>query len=330
MDKAAFTFIHKHWITASRACAAGCLVALCLTTACNREDMLSRDHVATVNGEKIYLDEYQQRLDTGKAQYKRRGLIGPSHNMKRLEEEILDAMITQKIIDLRARERGITVTNTELERKAIEIRSDYADNFFNLLISENVRYDDWKEELRNDILLKKLIAEDVNAGIRVSEDEAEDYYNEFHSRYKTEASVHVAQIVVRDREQAEEIKAALDTGADFAGLAAKVSIGPEAKSGGDLGPITRGIMPEPLDETIFRLPAGAISDVVQSPYGYHIIRIVDIQPPKSRTFAEAKNDVMAEIRARKEEAAFTLWIEGLRMKAEIKKEPTVLREKVKR
>lgn len=330
MDKTSRMFLKKILCPSGRACVAGTVIALCLMTACSRDNIFSREYVATVNGEKIFLDDYQKRLDEGAALYTRKGLVDESQNLKRLEEEILDTMITEKIIDQRAGELGISVSNDELENRIVEIRSEYGDNFFDLLISLNVRYEDWKETVRRDMTFRKLIAADVSAGIRVSEDEAEDYYNDARDRYRTEASVHLAQIVVRDAELAEEIKTRLDAGQDFGLLAAELSIGPEATQGGDLGFITRGIMPEPLDDTIFSLSQGRISDVVQTTYGYHIVRILEIQPAKNRTFAEAKNEVTAEIRAKKEEAAYMLWLEGLKMKAVIKKEPTVLREKVKR
>ncbi len=330
MDKTSFVFFKNILTPSGRACVAGTVIALCLITACSRDNIFSREYVATVNGEKIFLDDYQKRLDESKALFTRRGLVEESDNLKRLEEEILDTMITEKIIDQRAREKDITVSGSELENRVVQIRGEYGENFQNLLISLNVRYEDWKEFIRRDMIFRKLIDEDVNAGIRVSEDEAEDYYNDARGRYRTEASVRVAQIVVRDAELAEDIKTRLNEGEDFRLLASEFSIGPEAAYGGDLEFVTRGIMPEPLDNTIFSLPQGRISDVIQTPYGYHILRILEIAPAKNRTFAESKEDVIAEIRAKKEETAYMLWLEGLKMKAVIKKEPTVLREKVLR
>jgi parvulin-like peptidyl-prolyl isomerase len=88
-------------------------------------------------------------------------------------------------------------------------------------------------------------------------------------------------------------------------------------------------MPEPLDETIFNLPVNKISPVVQSPYGFHIFKILEIKPAKIKNFTESKAEVMADLRAKKEEAAFVGWLETLKMKAVIKKEVTVLRNKIK-
>lgn len=311
-------------------CLIGCMIVLGTLASCSRDDILSRDSVAIVNGEKIYLADYQHRLDMQKAFYARKGLTHPSQNLKLLEEEILESMITEKIIEQRARELHISVSNAELEKRIMDIRSEYGDDFLNLLVTDQIRYEDWKDNLRREIIFNKLIEEDVNARIRVSEDEAEDYYNDRKAQFKSEASAHVFQIVVREQARADELKIRLDMGADFSKLASEFSIGPEATRGGDLGFVGRGEMPDPIDDVIFRLHPGAVSNVIQSPYGYHIVKVAEIRPAGSLSFEESKQEVMAQIRAAKEEAAFTTWMEGLKIKAVVKKEPTVLREKVKR
>ena len=304
------------------------LAALCVLAACSRENLPQRKQVvATVNGEKIYLDEYQKRLNAQKGLLAAKALPESLNKRELLEEEILESIITEKIVLQRARELNLSVSDTELERKLLDIRKDYGDNFFNLLAQQNVRYEDWREELRKEMLWDKLVAADVNAQIRVSEDEAEDYFNDHPGLCKSQARVRAAQIVVRDREKADNAKARLENGEDFAKVAAEVSIAPEAAHGGDLGLIFRETLPETLDKTLFNLPAGKISPVVKSDYGYHIFKVTDIQPARTRSFSECKEDVMADIRAQKEDAAFTRWLDGLKLKAVVKKETQSLSQK---
>ena len=125
-------------------------------------------------------------------------------------------MITEKIMYLRAQELNISISAAELEDKIKEIKKDYGKDFSNLLAQENVKYEQWKEDLKKEMLLQKLIAIDVNANIKVSEDEAEDYFNEHRNNYKTESRVRVAQIVVRDLAKAKKVEARLNAGEDFA------------------------------------------------------------------------------------------------------------------
>jgi parvulin-like peptidyl-prolyl isomerase len=295
--------------------------------ACDKINIFSRPYVATVNGDKIYLDDYQLRLNQKKVLLPKDIMDQPDY-IKRFEEEVLDGMITEKIMDLRAKELNISISTAELEDKIKEIKKDYGKNFSSLLARENVQYEKWKEDLEKEMLLQKLIAMDVNANIKVSEDEAEDYYNERRNNYKTESRVRVAQIVVRDLAMAKKIEARLKSGEDFASVAARVSIGPEAKRGGDLGFIARQIMPDPLDKTIFSLPVNKISPIVQSSYGFHIFKVREIQPARIGNFSDVKEYVIADIRSQKEEAAFISWIEALKLKAIIKKKTNISGKKL--
>jgi parvulin-like peptidyl-prolyl isomerase len=305
-----------------------CLLLLCFIVACDKINIFSRPCIATVNGAKIYLEDYQLRLNQ-KMDMLPKDILDQPDYIKRFEEEVLDGMITEKIMDLRAKELNISIDAAELEDKIKEIKKDYGKDFSNLLAQENIKYEPWKEDFKKEMLLQKLIAIDVNAKIKVSEDEAEDYYNEHLSNYKTDSRVRVAQIVVRDLAIAKKIEARLNAGEDFTSVAAKVSIGPEAHRGGDLGFITRLIMPEPLDKTIFNLPVNKISPIVKSSYGFHIFKVLEIQPGRIGNFTDIKEEVIADIRSQKEDAAFMNWLEALKMKAVIKKEPNMLGKKVK-
>jgi parvulin-like peptidyl-prolyl isomerase len=306
-----------------------CLCVIFFIAACDKINFLSRPYVATVNGAKIYLDEYRIRLAQKKAMLPKNILAKEQSYIKRFEEEVLDGMITEKIMNLRTQELALSISPQELEERAGEIQKEYGDEFSNMLVKEKIRYEQWKEDLRKEMLFEKLIAVDVNARVHVSEDEAEDYFNEHQEIYRMEPRIRAAQIVVRDQVRAQQVLLRLTAGEDFAKVAREVSIGPEASRGGDLGFITRQIMPEPLDETIFKLPVGKISPVVQSPYGFHIFKILEIKPAKMNNFTESKAEVMADLKAKKEEAAFAGWLETLKMKAVIKKETTVLRNEIK-
>jgi parvulin-like peptidyl-prolyl isomerase len=307
-------------------CAFLCVLLPGLIIACDKINIFSRPYVATVNGSKIYLDDYQARLNK-KMQMMPADFLKQPDYMKRFEEEFLDSMITEKIMELRAKELNISLSETELENKIQEIKKDYGEDFTSLFARENVNYEKWKEEFKKEMLLQKLIATDVNARIRIPEDEAENYFNERRDSYKTESRARVAQIVVRDLAAAQKALERLNSGEDFAKVAADVSIGPEARRGGELGFITKWVMPDPLDKTIFKMPVNKISPIVQSSYGFHIFKVMEIQQAKERKFADVRADVIADIRLQKEESAFTGWLNELRKKAVIRKEANIKTKK---
>lgn len=300
-----------------------------IAAGCDKINFFSRPHVATVNGAKIYLDEYRLRLSQKKSILSKELLPDEPNYINRMEEEVLDSMITEKIMYLRARELGLAVSSGELEKRVNEIKKEYGEGFSGLFTGEKLNFEQWKEDLNREMLFEKLVAVDVNSHIHISEDEAEDFFNENREIYKAESKVRVAQIVVRDLAAAREAMQRLQAGADFFAVAREKSIGPEARHGGDLGWIVRRVMPEPLDKTIFNLRLNEISPVVPSPYGFHIFKVLEIKPAKIKNFGESKEEVMADIRAKKEEIAFISWLEALKAKAVIKKEYAVLRNKLK-
>lgn len=303
-----------------------CLFLSCCIISCDKFDIFSRPYVATVNGSKIYLEDYQAVLNK-KIQMVPEEFRKQPDAMKKFEEEVLDAMITEKIMHLRAQELKISVSDAELENKIQEIKKDYGDDFTRLFNGENINYEEWREEFKEELLLQKLIAMDVNARIKISEDEIKKYYHERRGNYKTDSGVRVAQIVVQDLATAQKAMERLKSGEDFSQVAADMSIGPEARRGGDLGLVTRWVMPEPLDKTIFKMPVNKISPIVQSSYGFHIFKVLEIQPVKERGLTDVRDDVIADIRMQKEESAFAIWLEELKKKAVIKKEANIKTKK---
>jgi len=295
-----------------------CVLLSFLIVACDNLNTFFRPSVATVNGSKIYLDEYQSALEKKIHMVPKEYWSQPDY-LKRFEKEVLDTLIIEKIMYRRAQELNISVSEAELENKIQEIKKDYGEDFTNLFQQENIDFEKWKKEFGREILLQKLIDVDVNSKIKISEEEIEDYFKKHRGRYKSEARVKVSQIVVRDMAKANKAMERLQAGEDFGKVAADVSIGPEAGRGGDLGFITRLVMPEPLDKTIFQMAVNEISPIVQSSYGFHIFKITEIQPAKDRDLTDVRDDVLADIRMQKEDAAFASWLAELKAKAVIKK-----------
>lgn len=311
-----FSFVKKHKMVLPLCCFIFCITII----ACD-----NKPYIASVNGSKIYLDDYRQQLARKKFMLPENFLKQPDFR-KRFEEEVLEGMITERIMLLRAQELNISVTDKELDEKVKEFIRDYGTNFSDLLAKENIKYERWKEDFRKEMIIQKLVEADVNAKIKVTDDEAEKYFNEQRSHYKTESRVRVAQIVVHDLSSAKKVEKRLKNGENFAAVAAEVSIGPEARNGGDLGFIARKTMPDTLDKTIFSMPINKISPIVQSSYGYHIFKVLDFKPGGNANFKDVKERVITDIRLQKENDAFRTWLEALKVKANVKKEKNMLGE----
>ncbi len=134
-----------------------------LIAACDEINIFSRPYVAEVNGSKIYLDEYQMRLDQKKTMLSKELLSDQANYAQRLEEEVLEIIIAEKIMNLRAQELGVTVSAEELEKKINEIKREYGAEFSSLFTQEKMSFEQWKDEIKKEMLFEKLIAVDVNS-----------------------------------------------------------------------------------------------------------------------------------------------------------------------
>jgi peptidyl-prolyl cis-trans isomerase D len=147
---------------------------------------------------------------------------------------------------------------------------------------------------------------------QVTEDEEKVYYQSHIDQYKLEDRAHVAHILFKtvgktDAEVAEIKKKAEDVlnkakhGGNFADLAKQYSEDTSKDKGGDLGWIVRGQTVPEFEAAAFGLPKGAISDLVKTQYGFHIIHVIDRQTARTQTFDEVKSTILAQLQQEKAE-----------------------------
>jgi parvulin-like peptidyl-prolyl isomerase len=275
-----------------------------------------REYVAVVDGDKIYLDEFDARLKA-KLNFLRKNASYGEAQIGKLREEVVNDSIDEMLMLKRAKKIHLKVEDKELQKKIDEIKSDYTGESFSRLFKTEKEFQMWREDLRKRLILENLIGREVNAGVTVSDDEARSYYKS-HSTERTAAeSVHLFQIVVSDRKSGEEALRRLDNGEDFSKVAGDVSTGPEASRGGDLGFFSRGVLPEYFDRVIFSIPSGKHSGIVETPYGFHIFKVIEKVPKKSADFESAKLNIKDRLKREKEEKEYERWLKNLRSGAVI-------------
>lgn len=278
----------------------------------------SEDAIATVDGVEIKVKDFTVKLRNAL------NLLGNTSGLKEedivnIKREALDDLIEEKVMLIQAEKLGLKVTDDDLKKRVEEIRKDYTgDQFAQVFGGEKVDYKIWSEELRKRLLLEKLIKREVSSKITITDDEAQAYYQSNRSRYYSEETVHVAQIVVPTREKADAVLKRIQAGEDFGTLAREASTGPEAAKGGDLGVFTRGVMPEVFDRIVFALVEGKTSKVVKSPYGFHLFKVLRKEKGRWIEFGEVKDKIKADLAKGREEQEFRKWLDALKSEAKIR------------
>jgi parvulin-like peptidyl-prolyl isomerase len=276
---------------------------------------LSKDEVivANVYDRKITFREfgnYLQRIG------KLKGSVD-AIQMQSMKKEYLLRYIERILFLKEAARKAIKVTDKEILEDIGNIMKEYPDNYSQK--SDWANKSLWKEEIRVQLMIKKLIHQEVHDKIEISVVDMKKYYKAHKEDFNREEMVRVRQIVVDTEKEANELRKKILSGKNFIKLAKKFSQSPDRDKGGDLGFFKRGQMPVEFDEAAFSLKKkGNISPVFRSDYGYHIFQLIGKRSAKKLKFNEVKDKIRDKIMQQREEEGFKLWFSNLKQKANIK------------
>ncbi len=208
---------------------------------------------------------------------------------------------------------GITVSKNELNAAIKDIKKDYPENVFhNILIRRYIDFEEWKEVLREQLLIEKIITIASASITPITFHEIKSYFDSHQSEHERSEMVEFRQIVTRSRDEADKILARLDNGEDMDALARKYSISPEAKVGGKVGWMSVGELDESMEEAIFSLPVGKRGSILKTLYGFHIFEVLAKRPAGYKSLPEAMADIESKLFRNKKESFYRGWLVELR------------------
>ncbi|WHE07352.1 peptidylprolyl isomerase [Thermoanaerobacterium thermosaccharolyticum] len=281
-------------------------LALTTLTSCG----VNKNIVAKVDDQVITLKEYQDSFNQVKTQIESdpqytKDIWNQNYNEQKfidvVKNSVLDNLILEKLLIKEAEKEKITATDKEITD---EYNSEKATN-------SNVT----KETAKDNVLVNKLI-DSWTKGVKVTDSEAEKYYNDNKSQFEV---VKASHILVSDEKTANEIYDKLKNGANFAELAKQYSIDTSTKdNGGELGEFPRGTMVQEFEDAAFALNSGEISKPVKTQYGYHIIKS---EGKSIKSFNDVKSSIITYLENNKKQDIFNQKSEALKKAAKIEKFP---------
>ncbi len=180
------------------------------------------------------------------------------------------------------------------------------EEYKNIFIEQSGKY------LLIDELQKQVLSEIV-----ATDAEVQEYYENNQSQFESDEAVHASHILVKTKEEAEDLLVQLQNGKDFAELAKEASVGPSGPSGGDLGFLTRGQTVAEFDEAVFALEVGGLSGVVETQFGFHIIKVHEKREAGVVGFDEVKDVIKDQLTNKKKSEAWDEFMKNLRENAVI-------------
>lgn len=289
-----------------------------LFPACDFLDNLKRNAVITIGNRKITDQELKRDI--------RRITMEMGISDQEVSQELdllVNKVIDKYVIMEYGQAKGITLSESELESAIMEIKKGYPENVFNeLLIKKYIEYGEWKEIIREDLLIRKIINNAMNDITPVSFDEIKSYFETHQKEFLVNEMVRFRQIVTKTKDEAEEVLKLLSEGKDMGELARERSIAPEAKENGLVGWIEKGDLEEPMEKALFSLAIGRYSGVLETNYGYHVLEVLEKRGAGMRNLPESIAAIEEKLLAEKKDTYFREWLKNLRgqIKIEVKQD----------
>jgi peptidyl-prolyl cis-trans isomerase C len=251
------------------------------------------EEIASVNGVTITRGHYDKEISRIQQQIIRSGRMPDMAQLQNLERMAVDNLINRELIWQKAKEAGFEVDEEFVQGKMGELKAAFPndDDYKAALRKMQFTEEDILRDLRRGTMIDKFLQEKFYQVAQVTDEEIKTFYDENQQMFQQEESVRASHILIKfdqdptDEEkkealkQIQAVKERADKGEDFAALAGELSDDPSAeKNAGDLGYFARGQMVPPFEEAAFAMEPGAISDVVETQFGYHIIKVVDKKP----------------------------------------------------
>ena len=280
-----------------------------------------RKVAATVNGKEIYLEDVDKEVDRLLSQHKEAGGTQTEKMKEQFRGSVLNYLIENELALQEAEKKGIKVTDKEVEKQLNQMKKMFSSEaeFNSMLEKQDIDIDDFKERLREDLLMTK-ITEPLYKGLEVSDEEAKDYYEKNKTSFQDPEKVHLRQIVLGTKDKAEKMLSKVKSGEDFSELAKKNSVDAMTRDkGGDLDWKTKQELPQEMADAAFALEVGEVSDIIKTQSGYVIVKVEQKQPAKQQTFEESKENIKQSLLEQKKSKKYKKWIAKLKKKAKIKK-----------
>jgi peptidyl-prolyl cis-trans isomerase C len=290
------------------------------------------DVIATVEGEKITHGEVMQGVQMNLMQMSKR--VPPqqlSQMYGQIYQNVTDTLVANILLTKAAAKSSLTINDAELDKEIalIEANAPEGTSLKDALAENKIEYSEWKEDLRKQMLVRKLVDEKTATVAAVTPVEIATFYQENADSFKSPESVSASHILLaftpedtdatkaQKKQSLEKIRADILAGGDFAAIAAEKSDCPSKKQGGSLGTFARGQMVPEFETAAFSQEIGKVGDIVETQFGYHLIKTTKHEPAGVRSLADVKDQLQDYLTGKKKQTALLAYIEELKAKANI-------------
>jgi peptidyl-prolyl cis-trans isomerase SurA len=285
--------------------------------------------IAKVNENIITQSELEERAVV-KLMAMQRNNVQPMPSREELMYEELERMIEERLLIDAGRKLGMKVDEANITKAIDDIKRNNGlgdGDLEKMLQAESKTVEEYRNNIHNQILVSKVVSFEVRKHVDVNKEDIEKYYNEHLKEYWVSEKLRLRHILFMvdemmpdedkrfKRRKARQALEKIRSGADFVVVAKEYSEDISASTGGDLGEIERGKMVPEFEKAAFRLKEGEVSDLVETPYGLHIIKVDKIIPGQTLPLDNVENAIKTQLFDEKMKAEYKAYISQLRENA---------------
>ena len=286
--------------------------------------------VAKVNGTPITRVELDRATKFMLAQSQNKKEL-TAEEKKKADSAVLDQLISAELLYQAGKKLPIADIDSRVATQMKQGKTKFpsTEAYEKALKASGLSEKDLEEFARKEIYINNLIEKDIASKVSISDDQAKKFYDENIDKFKQPETVHASHILIgvdpkasaeeksKAKEKAEALLKRAKAGEDFAALAKANSTCPSAPQGGDLGSFSKGQMVPAFESVAFSLKPGEISGVVETQFGYHIIKVIDKKPAGTVPFNDAKKEIINYLKIQKIQQSISELVEKLRNEGKI-------------
>lgn len=288
-------------------------------------------NAAIVNGKAITYGTFESELDVYVRRSQAQGMPMTDEAKSKASSEVLNDMISRELIFQESRKKGIKVAPEFIKEELAAIQLQFPDpkQFQAALAEMNLTEAKLKEQIVQRQSIRTLIDQEIVPKIKISDADAKAFYDQNPKLFQRPEEVHAQHILLKTEKDTDEkkrsemrksltdIKKRADAGEDFGELAKSNSECPSAPKGGDLGFFSKGKMVPAFEKVAFELKPDQVSDIVETEFGYHLIKVLEHREAKTMTLEEVQPKIVSNLRRRQIQTDVEKYVAELRKGAKI-------------
>jgi peptidyl-prolyl cis-trans isomerase SurA len=321
-------------------------VFICCTAMRLNADAIVEEIIARVNNQIITRSEYQREREQLKQEAQQQDPANAEKIVAERQKDVLRGLIDQQLLLEKGKDLGITA-DTELVKKLDEMRKqmnlENMEDLEKAATAQGVSYEDFKQNLRNQIITQQVIGREVGSHLSISKEEEQKFYDEHRAEMEHPEQIKLSEILIAPpkpaqkdpnapapddaqslaaaQAKAEGLLAEIRKGASFEDVAKKNSDGPTAAQGGDLGIFKRGMLAKELEDKTFAMKPGEITDVIRTKQGFVILKVAEHQAAGVPSMKEVEPRIQDALYMQKLDPALRAYLRKLREDAYIDIKP---------